>query len=105
MNIREMIFGKSNIDEVVQQRVEEKVGELIKEHWDMFELPWANPREDQYDPATGEFWPEVGAGGTAGCERAGFYDQTHLDAARQSCRILAEQNEYAINGHENRINY
>lgn len=42
-----------------------------------------------------------------GCPRASvpFQTETELDQIRRECRQLANENEFAINGHENRISY
>ncbi len=42
-----------------------------------------------------------------GCRRASvpFQTETELDHIRSECRQLAVENEFAINGHENRISY
>ncbi len=52
----------------------------------------------------GEVWEPLAAGGPDG-RRQGFRNQRELDAARAECRALAMSNEFAINGHENRISY
>ncbi len=51
----------------------------------------------------GEFWEPVEA--TPLAETLPFAHQHELAAARQACRHLAATNEFAINGHENRISY
>ncbi len=57
----------------------------------------------------GEWWDaagSLGGGGQAGSRcYAGFRSEQELAAARNACRALAMTNEFAINGHENRISY
>jgi hypothetical protein len=52
---------------------------------------------------SGELWQPVGAGGPS--RGGGFGSEEELAAARNQCRALAISNEFAINGHENRISY
>ena len=61
-----------------------------------------DPREAFYDDGDG--WLPVGslAGGGG---RAAILGEPEHRAIRDECRLLAATNEYAINGHENRISY
>ncbi|MBI1903680.1 MAG: phage portal protein [Planctomycetia bacterium] len=53
---------------------------------------------------SGELWGPLGtAEGPA--RSGGFATEEELAAARNQCRALALSNEFAINGHENRISY
>jgi hypothetical protein len=55
----------------------------------------------------GQWWDAaVGlAGQPAGTAFSGFRSEQELTAARNHCRALAMTNEFAINGHENRVSY
>lgn len=64
-----------------------------------------DPRE-AWDDGDGEDWLRVGAefaGGTGW--GAGLRSERELAEARAQCRQLAVTNEFAINGHENRVSY
>ena len=64
-----------------------------------------DPAEMFYD-TDGRRWLPLGASGDrpAGAHVA-FTTETELQAIREQCRALAVTNEFAINGHENRISY
>ena len=78
---------------------ERRVAESIATYFDNCVDPLDALRDDD----TGELWLPVGtAGGTAG---ELVLDETRLRLIRAECRVLALENEFAINGHENRISY
>lgn len=52
----------------------------------------------------GEIWEPLG-GSSSHLRRSGFNTPQELSDVRQRCRALALTNEFAINGHENRISY
>jgi capsid protein len=52
----------------------------------------------------GELWEPI-AGDRSGPQRLGFASEQELAVARGQCRALALSNEFAINGHENRVSY
>jgi hypothetical protein len=64
-----------------------------------------DPREDDIDPVTGERWQRIGIGSEVKNSQGSINSETDLTAARDICRKLASCNEFAICGHENRINY
>jgi capsid protein len=71
--------------------------------WDDF----VDPR-DAYNDVDGSWWPPVGGTGGPGAgtpRLACPMNELQLRELRQQCRRLAMSNEYAINGHENRISY
>ncbi len=79
--------------------VERRLTEAFDQLWDDF----VDPAEAVFD-IDGTPWNRLGgaAGGTAGMP---FADQQQLAQIRDQCRTLAVENEFAINGHENRISY
>ena len=54
---------------------------------------------------SGALWPEVGAVAGHAESNAGFLNEQQLADARATGRRLERTNEFAINGHENRVNY
>jgi len=66
---------------------------------------YVDPR-DAYRGPDGEFWPplDVTTGDTPLANTV-FADEHQLARARNIGRLLEQSNEFAINGHENRINY
>lgn len=74
--------------------------EAYHELWDRL----VDPREALDDD--GEAWLQIG-GGFAGdrIAGAGLRNEQELAEARGQCRQLAVANEFAINGHENRVSY
>lgn len=76
--------------------IEQRLAEAFESLWDRF----VDPRE-AYAGDASELWAPVGndTGGVRG--PSGLL----LDQLREDCRRLALTNEFAINGHENRISY
>lgn len=78
----------------------------LTEAFDELLADFVDPREAYADEADGGSWQALGAdGGSAGAVRSGFRTEPELAAIRTECRALALTNEFAINGHENRISY
>jgi hypothetical protein len=50
-------------------------------------------------------WNRLGGFGSDGASGVPFADEHQLAAIRDQCRALAVANEFAINGHENRISF
>lgn len=66
---------------------------------------YVDPLEARRGPE-GELWDVIdspGATENAACD--GFADEQQLARARSACRRLERTNEFAINGHENRVSY
>ncbi len=83
------------------QSLESRLLEVFDSLWDDF----VDPRDAYFDP-DGGWWSPVGSV-AASSKRSGggpFSEQT-LRELREQCRRLAATNEFAINGHENRISY
>jgi hypothetical protein len=74
---------------------------------EVFDALWddlVDPREAYFDP-DGGMWQPVGELGRSSSRSAGVIDEQSLRDVRAQCRGLATKNEFAINGHENRISY
>ncbi|QDV76123.1 phage portal protein [Botrimarina mediterranea] len=70
-----------------------------------FDAMWGDyidPR-DAFRGENGEWWASVGGVGTTAASAP--FSLPQLADLRQECRRLAVSNEFAINGHENRISY
>ncbi len=79
------------------RRLGERLCEAYDDLWDLF----VDPRDAYRDP-DGTAWMRLSpARGGPG----GGFDERQLAEFRDECRLLAATNEFAINGHENRINY
>ena len=68
--------------------------------------------EPYYDDGDGTAWLALNVGDgssrrgpSAHSAALGFVDEQQLAAIRNECRALALTNEFAVNGHENRVNY
>ena len=82
--------------------LERRLLEAFDELWDSF----VDPAEAVCD-VDGTPWSQLGGGPLAGGGSVGmaFANEQQLAAIRDQCRALAVANEFAINGHENRISY
>jgi len=81
-------------------RLENRLLEAFDGLWDDF----VDPADAYYD-VDGTRWSEVG--GPLGQSGTGvpFANEGQLREIRAQCRALAVSNEFAINGHENRVSY
>ena len=77
----------------------------LTEAFDQLWADFVDPAEAIFD-ADGGPWQRLGVGGR-GTTAAGmpYFDERQLAQIRDQCRELAVENEFAINGHENRISY
>jgi capsid protein len=83
--------------------LERRLLEAFDEMWNSF----IDPADAYYD-ADGTRWNRVGQVSNlpAGNQTlAPFHSEEELAEIRSQCRALAVENEFAINGHENRISY
>lgn len=86
--------------------------ENSSDHWEnrlleVFDALWndlVDPR-DAFADTDGGWWLPVGATGGSSPRGAGPINEQMLADLRAQCRVLAATNEFAINGHENRISY
>jgi hypothetical protein len=79
--------------------IESRLLEIFDTLWDDF----VDPRE-AYADADGGWWQPVGSVSSAAPNSGGINEQS-LRELRRQCRALAATNEFAINGHENRVSY
>jgi capsid protein len=82
------------------QAMERRLLEAFDELWDSFVDP-----AEAYCDADGEAWNRLGGFGRCNVSGIPFADEQQLAQIREECRALAVQNEFAINGHENRVSY
>jgi len=83
------------------KNLERRLLEAFDELWASF----VDPTDAMYD-IDGTVWNRLGGGRLAGGVTGMPYaDEPQLAQIRDQCRALAVSNEFAINGHENRISY
>jgi capsid protein len=83
------------------RHLERRLCEAFDELWQGF----VDPAEAVCD-ADGTLWSRLGSGPFSAAPAAvPFADEQQLAQIRDQCRALALLNEFAINGHENRISY
>jgi nucleotide-binding universal stress UspA family protein len=80
--------------------LETRLLEAFDELWNNF----VDPAESLYD-VDGSRWLPLEGGESGGLGGVPFANEQQLAALRTECRALAVSNEFAINGHENRISY
>ncbi|MGA2061944.1 MAG: phage portal protein [Thermoguttaceae bacterium] len=81
--------------------LERRLAEAFDELWDSF----VDPADALYD-VDGTRWNALGGTMAPGVSSGiPFTDEQQLAEIRGQCRALAAGNEFAINGHENRISY
>jgi capsid protein len=82
------------------EALERRLSEAWQSLWDNF----VDPRESYWDD--GADWTALGAAPAGSpLEKCPFVNEAQLRDLRDQCRALAVSNEFAINGHENRISY
>jgi hypothetical protein len=80
-------------------RLRAQLREAYGDWWDLL----VDPREPYSDD--GEAWLPLGNGASAEFATFAPINEAQLADVRRQCRSLALENEFAINGHENRISY
>jgi capsid protein len=83
-----------------RRSLEQRLHEAFDALWDDF----VDPRDAFFDPDGGWWTPVAGTNGNGRLGDGPFTEKTLRDL-RDQCRRLAATNEFAINGHENRISY
>ena len=81
-------------------RLQRRLAEAFDELWNGFVDP-----EEPFNDVDGLRWSGVGMQGLAFGTSGITFNVQQLAEIRAQCRILAVSNEFAINGHENRISY
>ncbi|HEY1785457.1 MAG TPA: hypothetical protein VGG30_07905, partial [Pirellulales bacterium] len=84
----------------LHEKLERRLSEACSELWDSF----VDPREAYWDD-DGAWLPLAVPGGRGPGLQSLFVNEQQLREIRIECRLLAATNEFAINGHENRISY
>src|SRR5580704_3786719 len=87
-------------EQALHDRLERRLAEACTELWDSF----VDPREAYWDD-DGGWLPLAMPGGRGVGLQSLFVNEQQLREIRIECRLLAAVNEFAINGHENRISY
>jgi capsid protein len=75
--------------------------------WEVFDALWdsfVDPAEAIFD-VDGSRWLPLGVADSPGTLGVAYATEQQLAEIRAQCRALAVSNEFAINGHENRISY
>ncbi len=80
--------------------LEKRLLEAFDELWDSF----VDPSDSLYD-VDGSRWLPLDTAASGDSTGAALTTEQQLGALRAECRSLAVSNEFAINGHENRISY
>ena len=88
------------MSDAILNRLQSKLQESFNELWDNAIDP-----EEPFCDADGSRWLPVGTDGEGGGSAAAYLTEMQLREIRRHCRALAVGNEFAINGHENRISY
>jgi capsid protein len=84
----------------IREHVERRLAEAWQSLWDSF----VDPRESLWDD--GADWVALGAAPPGSpLAKTPFLNELQLREIRDQCRALSVNNEFAINGHENRISY
>jgi capsid protein len=83
-----------------------RLEQRLQEAFDDLYAGFVDPREAYADETDGASWLGLAVGGgTKNAAGPGFSNEQELAALRSECRSLALKNEFAINGHENRVSY
>jgi capsid protein len=80
--------------------IESRLLEIFDTLWDDL----VDPRE-AYAGVEGGWWLPVGASGSSSPRGNAAVNEQSLRELRSQCRTLVATNEFAINGHENRVSY
>lgn len=82
-------------------RLEERILESVDRLWDNF----VDPQEAFLDADGTRWWQIGGAEQASAAAGPAFSNEQEHAGIRTQCRALALGNEFAINGHENRVSY
>lgn len=85
--------------------VEAMISRYVAENAELWDCNYVDPREAYYGP-DGEVWRAIGTGATWGLnDEPPYRTEQELMQMRAVGRLLSRENEFAQNGHENRISY
>lgn len=87
----------------IEQGLDERLNRRLSEAWQSLWDSFVDPREALGDD--GEDWLPLGGGAPGAAPTLPFSNESNLAEIRSQCRALAVNNEFAINGHENRISF
>lgn len=92
----------TNRHDTFHAEIERRLTEAFDDLWSGL----VDRNEPYCDDPDGTHWLTLGAGRATGAlPTVGFADEGQLTAIRNECRALALTNEFAVNGHENRVSY
>ena len=100
-----MWWNKRRQEACMEAMIEQRITEALQTLWSEWSDNLIDPYADLIDPTTGERWLPLGTGKDADERRYMPADCSALTRIRGECRWLADTNEFAVNGHENRISY
>ena len=84
-------------------KVNQFIASYLESQVDLWQS-YVDPREAYLDE-NGEIWTGIGGGGVSPLDEMPFKTCVELFQIQSIARILYRDNEFAINGHRNRINY
>ncbi len=88
---------------VHERSLTEQLNRRLSEAWQSLWDNFVDPREAYSDD--GEQWTSLGSEAAGNRGALPFATEPELCDIRRQCRALAVENEFAINGHENRISF
>ena len=92
----------TNRHDTFHAEIERRLTEAFDDLWSGL----VDRNEPYCDDPDGTHWLTLGAGRATGAlPTVGFAYEGQLTAIRNECRALALTNEFAVNGHENRVSY
>ena len=97
-----MIATEKNLASV-KNRLESLLVDHLESQMDLW-ATFVDPR-DAYSGPGGERWEAIGAPASHLLEELPFRTTAELFNIQGACRVLLRDNEFAINGHRNRVNY
>jgi len=96
-----MKANTTNGRDAIAEQLDRRLAEAWQNLWDNF----VDPHESFWDDGADWIALGSGAGSAPSSAMLPYAGELQLAEIRQQCRTLAVSNEFAINGHENRISY
>ncbi len=94
-----MMHNTTGGHDAIAAKLEQRLSEAWQSLWDHF----VDPSESFWDD--GGDWTSLGSHDRGPAATLPYANEQQLRDVRSQCRMLAAENEFAINGHENRISY